>query len=334
MIGFKNLEIIRSIDRGIQYLYSKKQGDHWHGFPTLAGHSDIWVTGFILSHLKMIRDHLDLTDACHFLMRSRQIDGGWSYNPSVPSDADSTAWCLQALDDWGGFSESDRREARRFMWSHFDGNGISTYGPNSSIRQFIGAPEQYPIGGWTSSHPDVSLAAVLADPGNPNVSRIFEWVWGITTDKGLIPSYWWQSPLYATNLFLRAVKWSGPQPDTRQLEQITDSLTSLLESDVASNAFENALMLEAMIRLCDDSYFSREVVNDSGMALLALQGDDGSWAGEFILRIPVPSVLDPSKVDSWNNMQGGGNARILDEHGLFSTVLACHALNQWLQFIS
>ncbi|MEI9909640.1 MAG: hypothetical protein WDO71_08165 [Bacteroidota bacterium] len=68
-----------------------------------------------------------------------------------------------------------------------------------------------------------------------------------------------------------------------------------------------------------------------GNALLQAQQDNGGWAGDYILRIPAPYVMDPNQVISWNNADGGGNSLIEDKDGLFATAIACYALACWRQ---
>jgi len=63
--------------------------------------------------------------------------------------------------------------------------------------------------------------------------------------------------------------------------------------------------------------------------LLRAQQEDGSWAGDFILRIPAPNVTDTGEVSSWNNADGGGNSLIEDKDGLFATAMCCYALDCW-----
>ena len=120
-----------AIERGIKYLLSLNVNGRWKGFPTLAGESDIWVTGFVLAHIYNLSQQANVIKKSQdFLLQSRHPSGGWSYSAMVPPDADSTAWCLIALQLTGAIKEPMLEEARTFMWKHFTGNGVSTYTRN------------------------------------------------------------------------------------------------------------------------------------------------------------------------------------------------------------
>ena len=326
-----------TIEKGIQYLLSHIENGRWKGFPTLAGESDIWVTGFVLAHIQHLCKQLDtISEVQQYLLQSRHAARGWSYSSSVPPDADSTAWCLQALRSCKDFTAFDAEKAKTFLWSHYTGKGISTYRTDSGIREFISAPADEFIAGWTTAHPDVSIAAVLADFQNVNVSAIIKWLTGQQTEKGFINSYWWRCPHYATTLLLRALSGSKDQLSKEYAaliaqslvkEQLTDGGFGLDSSAVIMNSFTTALALESFTHL---SFIGQQEERTlCGNTLLHAQLDNGSWPGDYILRIPAPFVTDPGQVPSWNNADGGGNSLIEDKDGLFTTAMSCHALDCW-----
>ena len=109
--------ISQAIDKGLDYLKSKVRTDHWEGFPTLAGESDIWVTGYILTHIQdIVFDSFPLREIQNYLIQSQHRSGGWSYSSSVPPDADSTSWCLMALESCSVFSiDAKKRAMSRFL---------------------------------------------------------------------------------------------------------------------------------------------------------------------------------------------------------------------------
>jgi hypothetical protein len=325
-----------AIERGIKYLLSLNVNGRWKGFPTLAGESDIWVTGFVLAHIYNLSEQTNvINESRNFLLQSRYPSGGWSYSAAVPPDADSTAWCLIALQLPGAISESILEEAKAFMWKHFTGNGISTYIEESGIREFISAPVGYPMHGWMNAHPDVSIAAVLADTQSEKVPEILNWLSDQQTNEGFINSYWWLSPYYTTTLLLRALsgyKKHLPEERAKMIaasmvrDQLTDGGFSL-GSSAGIDAFTTALALESFTYLC--SLGLQLERNLCANALLNSQHQDGSWAGDFILRIPAPVVINPVEITSWSSAGGGGNSLIADKDGLFATAMACHALDCW-----
>lgn len=325
-----------AIDKGIKYLFSINVNGRWKGFPTLAGESDIWVTGFVLAHIHHLSQQTGAIKAAqNYLLRCRHPSGGWSYSIPVPPDADSTAWCLIALQLAGAIATPILEESKKFIWNHFTGSGVSTYTSDSGIREFISAPAAYPISGWTGAHPDVSIAAVLADPQNERVPTIINWLCDQQAKEGFINSYWWLSPYYTTTLLLRAL--SGyekhlPEGHAKMIaaSMIRDQLADggfRLGSSASADAFTTALALESFTYLsCPELQQERNLCAN---ALLNLQQQDGSWRGDFILRIPVPHVVNPAEITSWNNAGGGGNSLIADKDGLFATAMACHALDRW-----
>lgn len=323
-----------AIEKGIGYLLSCNNSGRWKGFPTLAGESDIWVTGFVLAHIqRLCQQTKAISEAKSFLLQSRHADGGWSYSSHVPSDADSTAWCLQALQSCKEFTAPDVETAKTFLWSHFTNRGVSTYKTDSGIREFISAPADEFIAGWTSPHPDVSIAAVLADIQNEKAAEVINWATEQQTNKGFINSYWWRGPHYATTLFLRALsnrkyqlskEHAGLIAESLAEEQLTDGGFGL-DSSAVMNSFTTALALESFTHL---SYPGKQDERmNCANALLHAQQENGSWAGDYILRIPAPYVTDPNEVVSWNNADGGGNSLIEDKDGLFATAMSCYALD-------
>jgi hypothetical protein len=330
----------QSLTKGITYLLAKCITGKWQGFPTLAGTSDIWVTGFIIAHLKpLVQDQPMLKVAQNFLLASKQPSKGWSYSAIVPSDADSTAWCIIALENSPTISNEALKQSKEFLWSHFQGKGVSTYQLNSGIAQFINAPNKEAIAGWTSAHPDVSAAAILADPTHKNASKIFEWLNTLQQNDGCIESYWWRSPLYTTTLMLRAmIKGKRAVPKTYAKKILQGLMNMQLDEggfavplETQADSFSTALALESFVYI--SRFGGKDEMHKCANALIALQKTEGGWEGNFILRIPAPYVLDPKMVSAYDNPDGGGNSLIKDEGGLFATAMSCYALNVYHRFI-
>ncbi len=323
-----------AIEKGVNYLLSLNINGRWKGFPTLAGESDIWVTGFVLTHIYSLCEQTDVIDATqNFLLQSRHPSGGWSYSAMVPPDADSTAWCLMALQQGNKLSGEALQKSKVFLWNHFTGNGISTYSATSGIREFISAPNNDLIAGWTAEHPDVSIAAALADLQNEKAPEILNWLTRQQTKDGFINSYWWRGPYYATTLLLRALSIYKHQLPEEHAKLIAEALAReqfadggfRLDSFEQMDAFTTALALESFTHLSYTGYQAER--NLCANALLAAQQQNGNWEGDYILRIPAPYVTDPGQVASWNSAGGGGNSLVKDKDGIFATAMACYALD-------
>jgi hypothetical protein len=324
------------IEKGLKYIISKGVNGHWRGFPTMAGTSDVWVTGFVLAHINRLCDNNDtIKKSQQFLLQSQHSSGGWSYSAMVPPDADSTTWCMLALQSNRELTNLALDKAKVFLWSHFKDKGVSTYSIESGIRQFISAPSDDFIAGWTSAHADVSIAAVIADINNIEVPEILNWLINKQSSDGLFNSYWYRGPYYTTTLLLRALSLQQqylPAEKSRKVvealshQQLKDGGFGLGVSEMA-DAFNTALALESFVHL---SYLGHDQERTAcGNALLKFQQQDGSWPGGLILRIPAPDVIDPNQVTTWNSISGGGNSYVADQEGLFATAMACYALDCW-----
>ena len=73
------------------------------------------------------------------LLERQYEDGGWGYGPGVPSDADSTSWCLLFLSRLGTQGAESRERASRFLLRHqspLDG-GFRTYATPSEVGRYM-----------------------------------------------------------------------------------------------------------------------------------------------------------------------------------------------------
>lgn len=228
-----------AVRRGVQALVHARHEGLWRGFPTLAGTSDEWVSGFVVTHLAALgrsalgrsaleRADVEALDEVRATLSTRQrVEGGWGFGPQVPPDADSTAWVLSALRDSLPTADVDR--ALDALDAHRVDEGYATYRAGSGIEEFVRAgPGGTP--GWTAPHPDVTAAVLLAsmplgrpapgarvdpphgdplrggdddlhtaDPAETSLRRLV----GSADGTGLVPAYWWRGLLYTTALVLR-----------------------------------------------------------------------------------------------------------------------------------
>lgn len=326
--------IDESIRKGIEYLWSKNPYGHWMGFPTLAGTSDIWVTGFILTHIHDLCNGLyDLKKTKDYLRQTQYPDGGWSYSAPVPPDADSTSWCLQSLEALNALDENRKLAAITYLNTHYTSTGIATFTADGGIASFIGVPMKEMLIGWTSAHVDVSLAALLANPDSTETSGILNWVEQQSNSFGLLNSYWWRGPFYATALYLRFLQKTNRSIPASLAISITQYLKSIelpdgglgIEDENETDCFSTALAVEIEYRLASKDW--EGCASPYIDSILKNQQEAGNWEGKKILRIPVPYITNPNDVVAWDNTIGGGNAYIEDRDGLFTTTLCCYALN-------
>ncbi|MFQ5628958.1 MAG: prenyltransferase/squalene oxidase repeat-containing protein [bacterium] len=336
---FDSAKVKQAIERGIKRLRSEIHDGRWKGFPTLAGESDQWVSAFILAHLYAFAPlRRALKKVQEFLLTCQNPDGGWSYCAEVPSDADSTAWCLLALKGNRQFKNENKNAALSFLENHRNGNGYTTFSTDSGIKEYIKVESHKSIAGWTSAHPDVTASVLLAGVpanGDEDAENILADLVAQQTGAGFFDAYWWRGPHYTTTLALRVLSTRRrrlPGSQSRLLlralkrEQLPSGEFSLGAS-LNPEAFTTALALESFSHL---QYLggARER-RAAGIALMNMQQEDGRWKGNFIMRIPAPNVVDPRHIARWSRQGGGGNSYILDKYDLFTTVMACHALACW-----
>lgn len=326
-----------ALRRAVDALVALRADDGlWHGFPTLAGRSEHWVSGFVATHLLGLHGlDVDLTDTAATLLGSRHDDGGWGYDAHVPTDADSTAWCAQAVrrDD----SATGRRAAREVLAAHRVGDGYATYRADSGIVEFVQSSGPDAMRGWTQAHPEVTAAVLLAgEPADDaDAEAVLTALVRHQTGAGFLEAYWWRGPCYASALLLRALNARGRCLDETEAGLMRRGLARVqredggfgLGSTTRSDPFTTALGLEALCRLGQ----ADARADEAAATLLGLQQDDGRWAGAHVMRLPTASVTDPRHVTGWQRDTGGGNSYVHDTDGLFATALSVSSLDLWQQ---
>lgn len=330
-----------SIARGGRDLKKKCARGKWRGFPTFAGESDVWVTAFVRTHTASGSLGAGVVgEVTAFLLSSRAGNGGWSYGSEVPTDADSTAWCLLALRGRRALSARDRSASLDLLWSHRRGGGVATFGDEEAIRRYIAAPPEASVAGWCQPHSDVTAAAVCAteDASHRGLAQqALGWLAHRQEGSGVFGAYWWRGPHYTTALTLRALAGQRlrlPRSASEHIlsalrrEQLTDGGFGL-GSSAASDPFTTALGLESLCRL---AYIGGAREREAAAALLTeTQQAGGEWPGDYIMRIPAPSVVEPRHVSPWARGGKGGNAYVFDRDGLFATAVSGFALARFVE---
>jgi hypothetical protein len=328
-----------AIAAGIDRLAELAPDGQWRGFPTLAGESRVWVSGFVLAHLAPLAPRRAAVVAGRRrLAEARRPGSGWRYDSHVPPDADSTAWCLLALSGGRALPARDRREAEAFLAGHLADGGARTFLPDSGIADFIEAGDRS-VAGWTAPHDDVSAACALAGvprPGSQDAESLLGLLVSRQTGAGWFDSYWWRGPHYATAVLLRALARHGRRLDAGAARRLLRALRreQLADGGYAVGAapdldpFTTALALDSLNHLAEVG--GARARRRAASALVRAQRRDGGWAGGMPMRIPAPDVLDPHHVDSWLHGGRGGNSYVPDRDGVFATAMSVHALAGWL----
>jgi len=280
---------IETVGGCIDYILRQQSSDgSWTDWALPPGPSDQWVTAYVGCQLDAVPHQLcslgtpEKNSAAHWLIRHEFNTGGWGYNDKVGSDADSTAHAILFLSGMG-FPVSENSYKRLTEFQQSDG-GFSTYSRDDGL------------GSWGLSHPDVTAVAaraLLAKLGHDNamLNRARGYLTDQRDDNGLWNSFWWKSPLYATEASLSLLGAAGVRTD---LEQTCRGLSGM----TAENAFERALLIGCLLHTGDDAARSRAATLAD--RLIAEQLPDGSWASAPVLRVTDRDCIAP-----WNLTHAG-----------------------------
>lgn len=240
-------------------------------------------------------------------------------------------------------NQEDLSKSEVFLQSHREPEGFRTFRQDSRLRSFLRVGEGILIGGWTSVHPDVTVAVMAAghvSPGSPELRHMLAPLFEELRATGHVGAYWWRSRFYTTALLLRSLELPGNPLSVDDFGPIVDiwrkmqlrnggfGIEGAAGSDIADrfDALSTSLAIESLTYV--PGLQSGDLLQASVASLLAHQEDNGSWKGDYVLRIPRPYVARPDFVTDWNR-GGPGNAYILDQEGLFATILACFALSRF-----
>ena len=289
--------------------------------PTLAGTSELWVSGFVATHLAR--------------RRCADRPGAHRRGPALPAWA--RRWlvvrrrgahrrrlhrrCLSAVSDQIPDEESSR--AREVLKAHSVDDSFATYRADSGIGDFVGSP---PTGvpGWTGSHPDVAAAVLLAGvpkPGTPDEDRVLGRLVGSANATGLIPSYWWRGMLYASALRCGrcALGTASPRTTGRSPLRRARPGFSARMAGTGSAPTESATRSQPRTgcSLVPSAAPERRGTGQrAAEALIAMQRDDGSWRGDLVLRIPAPLWLSPGSWPGGTGRPAAGTPRARHRWGL------------------
>jgi hypothetical protein len=300
----------RAIVSCLQYILRYQASDgSWTDWKLPPGESSAWTTAFVGYNLRLVPTHLAVQTmtarriAAEWLLRNEFAGGGWGYNGTVGSDADSTAYAILFL-----ASERSAILARSY------GRLKSFQRPDGGFATYI---SQNGNDSWGVSHADVSAVAVLAlltkyRRESGIVNRGVEYVLGQRTLSGLWNSFWWNSSLYATQACLSLVR--AIQAPTKKA-RIRQSLAEF----APSNAFESALLLSIIVSMFPESW--THAMCPLIDRLFDEQQSDGSWKSSPILRVTARDCFEP-----WKSADAG--SLYADPNRIFTSSVVVGALCQ------
>jgi len=246
------VEVEQAISAGLRFLRSRQaEQGYWSDWCLPVGESRMWTTAYVGYRLSGLCSALEtLERAANWLANVELPGGGWGYNEEAGADADSTALAILFLTAQGmTVEERSYQRLKRFQRAE---GGFSTY----TLEQTFGA--------WTESHVEITAVAMQALRGrDADAVRWAEaYVRTQETPERMWNSYWWDTPLYATEAVLRAMGGG------KHFEDIEPR-----------NSFERALLVLCLGHVGGDA---ERVAGD----LVDAQLDDGSWPSTPVLRLP------------------------------------------------
>jgi hypothetical protein len=282
MHGAREIAASGSAGACAEFILRHQSGEgSWTDWALPPGPSDYWTTAYIGARLSGLprpfrsRTGPAVRAAAHWLARQEGDGGGWGYNDKVGCDADSTANAILFLAR-EGFTVKARSYERLLGFQRPDG-GFSTY------------PWDEGLGSWGGSHPDVSAVAAqallpLLGSDSDVLRRATGYVVKQRDPAGIWNSFWWPSPLYATEASLSLLRATRTQVD---LGQVCRTLLGM----TPANAFESALLIGCLLHAADGPRSDR--AEELADRLVAEQLPDGSWASTPILRVTDRDCTQP-----------------------------------------
>lgn len=274
----------------------------WTDWTLPPGSSSEWTTahvGWRLSTAARDQPGVDaaLSKASLWLHAHQHADGGWGYNPSVPSDADSTALAILFLSSASQPVSLRSVECLR-SFQRGDG-GFSTYRPDGLT------------GSWGRSHAEITPMALLAlmsersPPHDPAIKHGVAWIDGARRSDGLWEAFWWSGPLMACAANLACLAALG------RSERPPQALASLCPS----TPLEKAILLGILTSAGWGPQVAALTAD-----LLGTQRPDGTWRSVPALRITRRDCDRP-----WDSADAG--PLFGDDRRLFTTATVLFALS-------
>ncbi len=353
MIAKSQIDLTRVIRAATDYLLAAQdEKGAWKDFLLPAGNSNVWVTGYVgeaLATLPAAEAQKAALNGWRFLESVKSNAGGWSYNPTVPCDADSTLWGLRLAEKVGCENSQRAQAASEFLEQHVrETGGLTTYASASPLRNFIGLPPVIAFRGWTQAHVCVTAAGTHLSHYR---GRFHQYLLEHQAEDGRWAAYWWFDDEYSTAEAVTALAGKELTPadsDSRLAFAIARGVNwarqrsvALLSAADKSSAFALAQSLRVLARSHQPEEV-RDTLAGGLRKLVELQKPDGSWPASARLRVPHPEAIVPETNGSWSLwtrmppgvptlesiLKNTFNIFSLDHYGVFTTATVLRALGE------
>jgi hypothetical protein len=296
-----------AIAAGLEFLFSRRHQAAWSLCNPATGESAAWVTAYVLTRLGEIPSHhfnysqrQNIEDTLNWLMAARTPHGGWSFGAAgSPDDADSTAWAVTALRQFGRSVPEEALELIR-RCRHSDG-GFATHpdSANNNDISRISATDVTAIAVRALASIDSASSEFLASHLRTNTER---------------------RPCRVTSTFFVSSTLLDWEPGMAPWS-IVNAVRKLVRQQEGEEAWEQALLLRCRMRLGLQSAWALAA------SLRRLQRPDGSWPGSAHLAPLIFVSADGSAPHpDGPPFDGQVDQPHFDMQGILATVTALSAL--------
>ena len=304
-------QVKESLEKAAEFvLTSRNEDGMWYNFLTRHhGESADWVSSFAgLNLLEAGVSKYELEKTAKSILQRQKSNGGFSYNDKIVPDADSTAFAIRFLRNFGYGQEISN--ALSFLGKHQNKDGgFGTY-REDAIREYYRIPKEMLVEGWCASTPDITASAILVNPNDNAIKYLLD----TQKEEGKWKSYWWNSDVYSTVHCKEALEKLGFDEEVSKAKKWLAK-----DENIPDVAFYLALSVNALHQ--DNKY--GETLNRRVSRLVELQREDGSWNTSPILQFPMPSDKEP-----WNSSERW-REDAKDQNRIFTTSTCAKALSKF-----
>ena len=304
----------------------------WNDILNDAGVSDVWVTSFVTYSLSEF--NFESINAIKYIEKHQLSSKLWSYNKVWLEDADSSSFALLSLHK----QKTSTEEAfnQWLMFQNKDG-GFATYSDKNILISSLNSPHIQNVNGWLQSHFCVSAVAFLVfveleKTNTVEFKRLNTYLLQQLSSKSTLLSYWWTEDAYA----LYYVLLSAIKVNNTEIIRLCEIRIEIELSTVkTTNYFHKSYLVKTLCLLDNLMKKHSAKIDKIILQLLSNQFTDGSWQANYSLKIPHPSVINPTNKDiQWKPASKGTNIIVRDFNRVFTTVSCLSALKNYGSSIS